>query len=178
MNLPTRGAGLGFLPVIALCLTVLACSGQDANREDLQQSSSPSADPATQDEKAIEGLYAKFWKIRIESENSATIDEDTYAGVLEGPDLERQGLKMDRYQKRDLVRSGHPIISNVEVSVAGDTAHILACQSEHDWRAKVDGKLIPRPKVLGNVGTGDTAERHDGDWILTELTEGDDSRCS
>ena len=174
MTLPVRGRELIVLVTLLSGLMLSAC-GSDGSDPDLDiGSTKPAADT---DVKAITALYDQYWDLTIQSENSATVDENTFKGVLVGPRLERFGRKIDNYRKQNLKRVGEPAVTDVEVTVTGDTAKILACLNEDKWRAEIDGKLIPPPEVLGNVGTGATAERRDGTWILTDLGGGDNDRC-
>ena len=157
-----------------LALSLSACSDDDGSTT-VETKTAPAVD---NDVKQVTDLYEQFWAVRIQSENSATIDASTYEGILAGVDVEEMGRRIDGYRAQNLKRVGAPVISDIEVTITGDTAKILACQNEDEWRAEIDGKLIPAPEVLGNVGAGATAEKRDGAWILTKLGGGQNDRCA
>jgi hypothetical protein len=163
-----RGLVLG--ATAALILSLSACSSDDSpSGEPTESTSTATTDPKAADEAAVTDLVDRFWDTLVASENEGNTDPQQFAGVANGVFVEKQLATLKRYKKIGLVRVGKPVISDVEVTINGDTADIKLCKNEDGWTAEQDGEPVPNDKKFGNDPWGAEATKIDGTWIVTDV---------
>lgn len=162
-----RGLVLG--ATAALILSLSACSSDDSPTDTAKATSRATTDPKAADEAAVKDLVDRYWEILVASENEGNTDPKQFAGVAVGKSVEVQLAKLKRYKKMGLLRVGQPAITDVEVTVTGDTADIAVCKNEDDWTAELDGEPVPDDKKFGNDPWGAEATKVDGAWLVTDV---------
>ncbi|MCL3818739.1 hypothetical protein [Aeromicrobium wangtongii] len=158
-----------FVAVAAmLVLTMLsACSSGSGDEPEPEPTATASETSSTQaDEGAVSALYDKFWAARVKAENAAKADPAMFQGIAEGSIVEAFLKKVRDAADIGVTRQGRPTIDQVEVSVTGDTAEIVACLNEDSWEFFGNGEQIDSPDN-GPAPVGATAERRAGSWLLT-----------
>ncbi|WP_332667410.1 hypothetical protein [Aeromicrobium sp.] len=167
------GGGTRRLVLIAatvLTLSLSACSSDDQPADDPTATASTSTpDPKAADEAAVKDLVDRFWDTVVASENEGNTDPKQFAGVANGVFVESQLATLKRYKKIGLLRVGKPVISDVEVTIAGDSADIKLCKNEDGWTAEQDGEPVPNDKKFGSAPWGAAATKVDGTWLVTDV---------
>lgn len=161
--------------VAAMTLTfaLAACSGSDEpspldEPSATATSASPTPDQAAADQAAVADLVSRYWAATTEAENAGDDSGDQFAGIAQGGFIEST-LKSIRSAKADgVVRSGAPAVTDVEVTVTGDTADIRACLDEDGWPFVKDGKDLNFEK-RGNVPWGAEATRSGDGWVISDV---------
>ena len=164
---------------LLLSVSLSACSGdespQDATKTPTPTTATP--DPKAVDAAAVKDVYERYWAAMAEAENNADPDPKRFADILEGSYGERY-LKLVRdYKAQGIVRTGHAVITDLDVKLSGDTATVLACVDEDDWLFKKDGKFLDQP-MLGTKPATAEVERSVKGWIITDVPEpAKDAKC-
>lgn len=161
------GGGKRALLLVAatpLLLSLSACSSDD----------SPAAEPTkaavTPDPKeAVRDLASRYWQAIVRSENNGDTDPQQFADVAEGAVVEDQISTLKTYKKLGLLRIGQPAITDIEVTIAGDTADIRLCKNEDGWTAEQHGEPVPNDKKFGNDPWGAEATKVRGTWLITDV---------
>jgi len=163
----TRGGKRGLIVfVVAMAaLGITACSSDDPSTPD-DDTSSPSTRAADAD--AVEDLVSRYWAAVVKSENTVDANPGQFDDVAEGQVVEEQVKTARDYEKAGIRRVGEPEITEVEASVSGDTADIMACLNEDGWTAEQDGSTIKAPK-LGPKPWGAQAKRRPDGWVITDV---------
>ena len=167
MFFSTRGGKRGLIAsVVAMAaLGISACSSDDPSTPD-DATSSPTSRAADAD--AVKDLVDRYWAAVVRSENTVDSDPGQFDDVAAGKVVEQQMKTARDYEKAGIRRVGEPEITEVEASVSGDTADIMACLNEDEWTAKQDGTTIKAPK-LGPKPWGAQAERRTDGWVITDV---------
>jgi hypothetical protein len=160
--------GLVLVAATALILSLSACSSDDSPLDD-PTTSTATPDPKAADEAAVKDLVDRYWAAIIASENTGDTDPKQFEDVAKGVFVERQLSKLKTYKKIDLLRVGKPSITDVDVTITGDTADIALCKNEDAWTAEQDGEPVPNDKKFGNDPWGAEATKVDGTWVVTDV---------
>lgn len=117
---------------------------------------------------ALEALYLAYWDAFVNVSNDPRIDTDLFAGITTDALAERKLSYVDRELiANDVRREGEPELSDVTVTVDGDTAQVEACLDESSWKILHDGEEVswefgdPVPAPM-------RAERTAEGWVLTD----------
>ncbi|UED85583.1 hypothetical protein [Streptomyces profundus] len=168
----------------ALALTAAGCSSDDGSDEPIEGVDSGSADagpddadgPGAEDTAALTELYERYWAALVTLENEGELDPALFDGITTPGLAEQELLRVSGLIENGLTREGEPLISDVTVSVDGDTARVESCMNQADWPLVSEGEVVPgllpeeltapHPQVV-------TAERASGAWLIdaTLLTE-------
>ena len=161
--------GLVLIAATALSLSLSACSSDDSPADEPTKTSTTATDPKAADEAAVKALVDRFWDTVVASENEGNTDPKQFTDVANGVFVENQLATLKRYKKIGLLRVGKPAISDVEVTVKGDSADIKLCKNEDGWTAEQDGEPVPNDKKFGNAPWGAVATKVGGAWLVTDV---------
>ena len=118
---------------------------------------------------ALTDLYDRYWDALVTLENSGELDPAVFEGIAAPPVAEQELTRVRSYADAGLHRTGEPSVTDVTVTVDGETARVESCASEEDW-PMVDGETVladvvpeelraPHPHVV-------TAQLTDGVWLI------------
>lgn len=150
--------------ILLLTIGVSACSSDGTSPPDDAKNTSAAPDPAAADKAAVEQLVKDYWAAQVEAQNTGNDDPKPLLEV-EAPDLAEVDIaEVKRYNGMHLLRVGKPDLTDIEVTVKGNTADIRLCLDEDDWSAEVDGEAVkggstsfgPRPWGAQATKNGDT----------------------
>ena len=156
---------LAFAAVLLLSVTLSACSGDD---KPSAPKTTATVDPKEADEAKVKDLVDRYWAVIVKAENNGDTSREQFEDVASGSVVERQLGKLANYKKMELLRVGEPTITEVEVTVTGDTADIRLCKNEDEWKAEQAGKPVGGKK-FGTMAWGAEAKRTDGGWLVDEV---------
>lgn len=178
MNFSLGGVNRVLLVIIATLLlsgSLSACSGDESPPAATKTTATP--DPKAVDTAAVKALYERYWAAKAEAENNADADPKRFATILEGSYGERYLKRVRDYKSQGITRSGHAVITDLDVKLNGDTATVIACVDEDDWLFKKDSKLMEQPKLGAKPATAEVGRSGDG-WIITDVPEpAKDAKC-
>lgn len=161
-----RRAAPAAITIIALGLT--ACSGSDSEPVDAPSASaSATVDQAAADQQAIQKLAKDVWALKQQVYNSGEATSAMFEGLYSVNATELEIGKVNTYKAKKILRTGAPVITAVEATVAGDEGEILLCLNEDGWGAEADGEPIdvdPR----GDKPWGAAVERTTDGWVFVE----------
>lgn len=169
---------LASLATVTLSISLAACSGSDSSSGgDKPSASATTPDPQAADEAAIKKTFDNYWAASTIAENNADPDPKRFAGIFGGSYGERYLKTVRDYRSEGITRTGQAAITNVKVTLHGDTAGILACINEDDWLFKQHGKLLKQPKT-GTTPIAASFKRYGENWLLTDFPNAPkDAKC-
>lgn len=172
-----KRASLVIIATLLLSVSLSACSGDESPQNATKTPTTATPDPKAVDTAAVKALYERYWAAMAEAENNADADPKRFATILGGSYGERY-LKLVRdYKSQGITRSGHAVITDLDVKLNGDTAIVLACVDEDDWLFKKDSTLMEQPKLGTKPATAEV-ERSVKGWIITDVPEpANDAKC-
>lgn len=140
--------------VLALAGTVAGCSSDSGSEEEpiggveTGSTDSATATDGTGDDQAadiaeLEQLYQDYWDAWTELENTKELDFSLLDGIATETLVQQDGPRLQQFRDDGIHRRGAPTISDVTVSVTGDTARIESCKSEADWQVVQNGEVVP-----------------------------------
>lgn len=177
-----RGRGRNVtLPAAVLLLAALVggCSDDGETEPRGSDAPTPPADPTPTETNPVDDVRAAweaYWAAVIASENEGDPSPERFAGVATGGHVEQQLNKVRGYQEIGFVRVGEPEITEVEVTVDGETATVEGCVNQDVWGAKLNGKKIAPPD-LGPLPAGAGLELVDGNWLIVDRYKAKSKRC-
>ena len=178
MNFSLGGVKRVFLVIAAtliLSTTVSACSADESPRDANKTAAAP--DPKAVDTAAVKDVYERYWAAMAVAENNGDADPERFADILQGPYGERYIKLVRDYKAQGIVRTGQAVITDLDVELNGDSAIVIACVDEDDWRFKKDGQLLEHPMLGTKPATAEVTRTADG-WVITDVPEpAADAKC-
>lgn len=168
-----KRAAIAAAAAMTLTFSLAACSGSD-EPSPLDEptasatSATPTPDQAAADQAAVVALVDRYWAASTAAENAGDDSGKQFDGIAQGTFIE-DTLKSIRDAKADgVTRTGAPTVTDVEVSVTGDTADIRACLDEDGWRFVKDGADLGFEK-RGAKPWGAEATRSGDGWTISDV---------
>lgn len=174
-GLDSSGIRIGALvaAVVAVGLLLSACGGSAKEPEGLNASDSgPATTPAetpseNPDVAQLKELYAKYWDAYGKAASGPKTEPKLFEGVTTRDFTEEKLSEIGQFVERNHRLVGQAKLSQVTVTLNGDSAQVEACLDTSEWKIIENGKTIqsdfgdPAPVVL-------SAKRSDEGWLFDD----------
>lgn len=160
------------LVAAAAALTLAACGGDAEEPTGLSTSDSTPSPEATKtssedaDTAELKDLYKRYWDAYGKAASGPNLDPALFKGVTTRGFMELKLAAIDReLRTNDLRLIGDAKLSNVTVTIDGDSARVEACLDKSRWRLLEGKKTIqsdfgkPEPDVM-------SAKRSADGWLF------------
>lgn len=164
---PRAGRRL-FVGFAVLGLGAAACSADTNDDADSPASSATEPSMPAPDGPAgeVEAVFNKYWDAVVRAQNGQSDDPgELFEGIAVDEAIDQNVGVADRYARNGIVRVGRPIVSDVDVTIDGESGHVSACIDESEWLATVEGgatlppqddQLSAHPVTFEVVRSGDS----------------------
>lgn len=150
-------------------LALAGCGGEEPAQIQPVRTSS-TVDAAAAEEKAVLDAFDRYWDDQVSIANSGKVPKDALEDSATGPQRENEIARLTRDAEQGITRTGAPKFKDQKVTVTGDTALVVACINDDEWKFTIeDGKTVSPTNGWRQLGRDFT--KVDGGWLVTGGSE-------